>query len=78
MRNFEEEQLQKERLLQQKRNELEECKNNLQEVMNKAVELQNEVDKDKERISKLWYKLMNTICVEVNATGNNATDSNKV
>lgn len=53
MRNFEEEQLQKESLLRQKRNELEECKNNLQEAMNKAVNLHNEMDKDKERISKL-------------------------
>jgi len=49
-------------LLQQKRNELEECKNNLEEVMNKAVKLHNEVETDKYRISKLWYKLMN-ICV---------------
>ena len=69
MRSFEEEQRQKECLLQQKRNELEECKNNLQEVMNKAVELQNEVDKEKERIRKLWYKLMITMCVRVNVTG---------
>jgi len=46
-------------LLQQKRNELEECKNNLEEVMNKAVKLHNEVETDKYRISKLWYKLMN-------------------
>ena len=69
MRNFEEEQLQKERLLQQKRNALEEYKNNLQEVMNKAVKLRNEMDKDKEHISKLWYKLVNTMCVEVNVTG---------
>lgn len=55
MRNFEEEQLQKESLLRLKRNELEECKNNLQEAMNKAVNLHNEMDKDKEHISKLWY-----------------------
>jgi len=59
MRNFEEEQRQKEHLLQLKRNELEECKNNLEEVMNKAVKLHNEVETDKYRISKLWYKLMN-------------------
>lgn len=59
MRNFEEEQRQKEHLLQQKRNESEECKNNLEEVMNKAVKLHNEVETDKYRISKLWYKLMN-------------------
>lgn len=69
MRNFEEEQLQKESLLRQKRNELEECKNNLQEAMNKAVNLHNEMDKDKERISKLWYKLLNRIRVEVSVTG---------
>jgi len=59
MRNFEEEQLQKELLLTQKRNKLEECKNNLQEVMNKADKLHKEVEKDKDHISKLWYKLMN-------------------
>ena len=72
MRNFEEEQLQKECLLQQKRNELEECKNSLQEIMNKAVKLHNEAEKDKESISKLWYKLKNNfyiMCFEINVTG---------
>ena len=59
MRNFEEEQLQKECLLQQKRNKLQECKNNLLEVMSKAVKLNDEAEKDRESISKLRYKLVN-------------------
>lgn len=37
--------------------------------MNKVVNLYNEVDKDKERISKLWYKLLNRIRVEVSVIG---------
>ena len=59
MRNFEEEQLQKECLLQKKRNELQECRNNLLEVMSKAVKLNDEAEKDRESISKLWYILVN-------------------
>lgn len=69
MRNFEEEQFQKERLLQQKRKELEECKNNLQEVTNKAVKLHDEVEKERECLSKLWYNLVNILCVGIYVTG---------
>lgn len=69
MRTFQEERLQKERLLQQKRNELEKCKNNLQEATSKAVKLQDEVEKERKCISQLRYNFANTLCVEVNVIG---------
>ena len=60
-RTFQEERLQKERLLQQKRNELEKCKNNLQEATSKAVKLRDEVEKERKCISQLRYNLANTL-----------------
>ncbi|KAJ7394297.1 Structural maintenance of chromosomes protein 6 [Desmophyllum pertusum] len=48
MRNFEEERLQKEQLVQQKRKELEESENHLKELMDKSTNLQDEVARERE------------------------------
>ncbi|KAL9969413.1 hypothetical protein ACROYT_G021630 [Oculina patagonica] len=53
MRNFEEEQLQKEQLAQEKRKKLGECESSLQELMNKSVKLRDEVEKEREHVSRL-------------------------
>lgn len=61
MRNFEEERLQKEQLAQEKREKQKECESSLQELMIKSVKLHDEVQKERERVSRLWYTMLQIV-----------------